>query len=368
MVLWFEAGHEHEGERRLRAALGRAPASPTRAIALAYLAWLVGTHDRSEAAELARQAVDLARRDGDRPVLAFALQTLGETVDDLDGAVAASTEAGRLADELAADPLGTPVRYGPTAGQAVACGAAHNLAALWTYRSLPTAIEWQQRALGLAEIEGDRRITAVNSARLGLLHLVGGDPSAAAEPITRAAELMTGRVTARWEDTVTFARARLLEWQDAGAAAEAAYRDLTTSALAGGRLLHAVLGSCALADVLIRRGALAEADAVLRRADAVLAGGADVRQRARLQVRRARLRRLRGDAAGARALLDAVGPAFPDDELSPERIVWFVESALLEPRPDDAARSVAALDDLAQRTGVRVPPWERLLLPHMPVR
>ncbi len=87
MVLWFEAGHEHEGERRLRAALARAPASPTRAIALAYLAWLVGTHDRSEAAELARQAVDLARRDGDRPVLAFALQTLGETVDDLDDAV-----------------------------------------------------------------------------------------------------------------------------------------------------------------------------------------------------------------------------------------------------------------------------------------
>ncbi len=179
---------------------------------------------------------------------------------------------------------------------------------------------------------------------------------------------MTGRVTARWEDTVTFARARLLEWQDAGSAAEAAYRDLTTSALAGGRLLHAVLGSCALADVLIRRGALPEADAALRQVDAVLAAGADVRQRARLQVRRARLRRLRGEAAEARALLDAAGPAFPDDELSPERIVWFVESALLDPRPDDAARYVAALDDLARRTGVRIPPWERLLVPHMPVR
>ena len=368
MVLWFEAGHEHEGERRLRTALGRAPASPTRAIALAYLAWLVGTHDRSEAAELARQAVELARRDDDRPVLAFALQTLGETADDLEGAVAASTEAGRLADDLADDPHGLPVRYGPTAGQAVACGAAHNLAALWTYRSLPRAIEWQQRALSLAEIEGDRRITAVNSARLGLLHLVGGDPSAAAEPIARAAELMSGRVTARWEDTVTFARARLLEWQDDGSAAEAAYRDLTTSALAGGRLLHAVLGSCALADVLIRHEALSEAAAVLRRAGAVLVVGADVRQRARLQVRRARLRRLRGEETGARALLEAVGPTFPDDELSPERVIWFVESALLEARPDDVARSLAALHDLAGRTGVRIPPWERLLLPRMPVR
>jgi predicted ATPase/DNA-binding SARP family transcriptional activator len=367
MALWFEAGHEHEGERRLRGALARAPGSPTRPIALAYLAWLVGTHDRSEAAELARQSVDLARRHGDRPVLAFALQTLGETVDDLDGAVAASTEAGRLAGELAGDPLGPPVRYGPTAGSAVACGAAHNLAALWTYRSLPTAIEWQQRALRLAEIEGDRRITAVNSARLGLLHLVGGDPSAAAEPIARAAELMTGPVTARWEDTVTFARARLLEWQDAGSEAEAAYRDLTTSTLAGGRLLHAVLGSCALADVLIRRGALPEADAVLRRVEAVLVIGADARQRARLQVRRARLRRLRGEAADARALLDAVGTAFPDDELGPERVVWLVESALLEPAPEEARRHVRVLDNLARRTGVRIPPWEQLLLPPVPV-
>jgi hypothetical protein len=159
---------------------------------------------------------------------------------------------------------------------------------------------------------------------------------------------MTGRVTARWEDTVTFARARLLEWQDAGAAAEAAYRDLTTSALAGGRLLHAVLGSCALADALIRRGALGEADAALRQAES-------------------ELRRLRGEAAGARALLAAVGPTFPDDELSPERVVWFVESALLEPRPEDAARHIATLDDLARRTGVRIPPWELLLLPRLPV-
>jgi hypothetical protein len=301
-------------------------------------------------------------------VLAFGLQTLGDTVDDLDGAVAASTEAGRLADQLASDPAGQPVRYGPTAGEAVACGAAANLAALWSYRSVPTAIEWQQRALRLAEIEGDRRITAVNSARLGLLHLVAGDPPAAGGPIDRAARLMTGRVTGRWEDIVTFARARLLEWQDDGVAAEAAYRDLTTSALAGGRLMHAVLGSCALADVLIRRGALDEADAVLQRAGTELAVGADVRQRARLQVRRARLHRLRGEPASGRDLLDAVGRTFPGDELSPERVVWFLESALLALRPGDAARALSALDDLVRRTGVEVPPWERHLVAGQPVR
>src|SRR6185436_13536943 len=63
MALWFEAGHEREGERRLSGALERAPESPTEAMALACLAWLVGTHDRPAAARLASQAVDLARRD-----------------------------------------------------------------------------------------------------------------------------------------------------------------------------------------------------------------------------------------------------------------------------------------------------------------
>jgi hypothetical protein len=292
-------------------------------------------------------------------VLAFALQALGDTADDVDTVVAASTAAGELATELVAD--GTPIRYGPTAGEAVASGAAYNLAAVWSHRSLATAIEWQQRALTLAEVEGDRRITAVHSARLGLLHLLGGDPSAAAAPIARATALMTGPVTARWEDIVSYARASLLEWQDAGAAAEAEYRELTTAAFAGGRLLHACLGSAGLADLLTARGAYEEASAVLRRAEQALADGADDRQRARLAVRRARLLRLRQRSTEAVALLAAVGAGFDSDALSPERIVWFVETALLQAATDlvQATDRIAELDALVARTGVQVPPWER---------
>jgi hypothetical protein len=166
---------------------------------------------------------------------------------------------------------------------------------------------------------------------------------------------MTGRVTARWEDIVTFAHARLLEWQGCGNEAGTTYRELITSALAGGRLMHAVLGSCGLADVLTLEGAHAEADDVLRRAAALLVVGADLRQHARLQVRRARLLRLRGDATGAAAALASAVPAFAEDELPPERIVWFVETALLRAESEP----LAALAELSARTGVQVPPWEQ---------
>ena len=363
MVLWFEAGHELEGERRLAAALaGAPPESPARAIALAYLAWLTGTHDARAAAEAAAEAVGVARAAGDDPVLAFALQTLGDTSSDPSAAEAASTEAAALAEQL----TGAPVRYGPTAGEAVACGAAHNLAAVWAYRSVPTALSWQRRALALAEREGDRRITAVNSARLGALHLVAGDPGSAAAPIGRAEELLPGPVTARWEDIVRFARAELLRWQDDDEAHHQ-LSVLTTSALAGGRLLHLVLGSCALAEIELARGALGRAEEVLDRAEAALAVSVDPVQLARLRVRRARWLRLAGRPEDAAATLEAIGKDLDPDALPPERVVHLVEHALLAEDPAAAIAWVDRLDGLAERTGVAVPPWERRLLAALPV-
>jgi predicted ATPase/DNA-binding SARP family transcriptional activator len=358
MVLWFEAGHEREGERRLERALQLAPAeAPARAIGLAYLAWLHGTHDRRRAAGRAAEAVDLARTAGDRPVLAFALQTLGDTVDDAAVAAAACEEAAEVAGGLGPGP----VRYGPTGGDAVACGAAHTLAALWAHRSLPTALAHQERALTLAEHEGDRRITAVNAARLGLLHLLAGDVAAGRRPIERAAALITGPLTARWEDVVAFAEAELARHEGRTGDALARLSALVDSALPGGRLLHVHLGSCALTDLLVDEGRLPDADAALRRAETVLADGADPRHRARLQVRRARLLRLDGRRSDAVALLALARDALDEDELTPERVVWFVETAVTTP-PDRARDVVRRLEEESRRTGVAVPPWERRLL------
>lgn len=186
-----------------------------RPIALAYLAWLSATHDRPRAAALAASAVEGATRADDAPVLAFALQTLGDALDDADAAERASRQAlaVAVAVAVAAGVRGTAVRYGPTAGDAVACGATHNLASLIAHRHVPTALRWQREALALAEQEGDRRITAVNSARLGLLHILAGDDAAASEHVSRASAMINARAAARWEDIVAFAEAQLAHAQ-----------------------------------------------------------------------------------------------------------------------------------------------------------
>ncbi len=359
MVLWFEAGHEDEGEERLERALSSAPAdTPAVPMALAYLAWLVAGHDRTRAAELADRAAAVARRAGDEPVLAFALQALGESSDDADVARAVSLEALELAHRL----NGRAVAYGPTAGEAIACGATHNLAAVEAYRSLPTAIEWQRRALLLCEEEGDRRITAANSARLGMLHLLAGDVPAATGPIRRAAAMLTGPLTARWEDIVALAQAQLLHHQGRTGEARAAYGALITSAMAGGRVLHVSLGSSGLVDVLTDVGLVEDAAEALRRADVVLRGRVDTRHAARFQVRKARLLRLDDRAAEAAVLLQQARGGMDEDALAPERIVWLVEQALLADDPDEARRWVHRLEALSRRTEVAIPPWERRML------
>jgi len=358
MVLYFEAGQEREGERRLERALAAAPAdAPARAIGLAYLAWFSATHDRRRAAERASEAVAIARAAGDAPVLAFALQTLADTLDDFGAATAAGVEAGEVAERVGRGQ----VRYGPTAGDAVACGAAHTLAGLWAHRSLPTALAHQERALTLAELEGDRRITAVNAARLGLLHLVGGDVAAAARPIARAASLMAEPLSARWEDIVAFAEAQLAWHEGRIGEAERRLSALVASALPSGRLLHVQLGSCSLTDLLVDQGRQADADAVLRRAETVVAPGDDARARARLQVRRARLLRLDGRRTAAQSLLADAEAGLEEDELTAERIVWFVEAAVGAP-PDRARELVRRLGGEVRRTGVVLPPWEVRLL------
>jgi predicted ATPase/DNA-binding SARP family transcriptional activator len=358
MALYFEAGQEREGERRLELALAAAPAdAPARAIGLAYLAWFSATHDRRRAAERAAEAVAIARAADDAPVLAFALQTLADTLDDFGAATAAGVEAGVVAERVGPGP----VRYGPTAGDAVACGSAHTLAGLWAHRSLPTALEHQERALTLAELEGDRRITAVNAARLGLLHLTGGDVAAASRPIARAVALMTEPLSARWEDIVAFAEAQLARHEGRVGEAEQRLSALVDSALPSGRLLHVQLGSCSLTDLLVDQGRQSDADAVLRRAETVVAPGGDARSRARLQVRRARLLRLDGRPCAAEALLAEAGAGLDPEDLTADRIVWFVEAAVSAPR-DLASDRIRRLGEEVRRTGVAVPAWELRLL------
>ena len=204
MVIWFEAGHEDEGERRLHAALAAGPVAPARAIGLTYWAWLRATRDRAGAAAAAQEALTLARSAGDPLVEAFAQQTLGDTLDG--GAALAASHA---VFEAAERSEGRSVRYGPTAPDAVRCGASASIAAAWAHRSLGQALTWQRDALRLAEVEGDRRITAVNAAVSRACICLEPHQEAAEALVGRARKLVSNDVTARWEDIVAFAEAEL---------------------------------------------------------------------------------------------------------------------------------------------------------------
>lgn len=359
MTLWFEAGHEQEGEDRLRRAIDGARAdAPARAIALTYWAWLRATRDRPGAAAAATEALAIAAATGDVPVEAFALQTLGDCLLDPVEAEAASRRALDACDRA----RDVTIRYGPTAPDAVRCGASASIASAWTYRSLPEALAWQREALRRAELEGDRRITAVNCARLAHLHLIDRDTAGAADLLGRARALVSSRVSARWEDIVALADALLARHEGRTADAETILRDTGNAAFAAGRVLHTLLAGVALADLLLDTGRAPEAAAVL---DRIAGAGrlSDPTHVARLDVRRARLLHEQGRAEVARDLLDAMAPLVARiDGMSPERSLWLIEVARLDAEagdPEGAASRLAELRAGLVASGADLPPWEQ---------
>ena len=358
MVVWFEAGHENEGERRLHAALAAAGlTAPARAIGLTYWAWLRATRDRAGAASAAQEALAIARAARDPLVEAFAQQTLGDTLDG-EAALAAS----HAVFEAAERSQGRPVRYGPTAPDAVRCGASASIAAAWAHRSLDQALTWQRDALRLAEIEGDQRITAVNAARLAHLHLLGADQEAAEALVGRARTLVSNHVTARWEDIVAFAEAELAFHVGRLDEAEQQMAVLVHRSVSGGRPLHARLGSLMLTDLLTTGGRPEAAEEVLDRLAQVPGALDEPVAAASAAVRRARLDRLAGRDDAATLRLDTVEAVLPFDQLSPERVILLVERVLLSPTAGARRSHLRRLTDAQAATGVRLAPWEAALV------
>ena len=341
-----------------QSALDRAGGTaPARAIGLTYWAWLRATRDRAGAAAAASEARDLAVAAGDVPVEAFALQTLGDSLADPGEAEAASRAALKACDRAE----GMTVSYGPTAPDAVRCGASASIAIAWTYRSLPEALHWQTEALRRAELEGDRRITAVNCARLAHLHLLAGDVSPASALVARARGLVSARVSARWEDTVALADALLARHEGRSEDAGRILRETASGAAAAGRVLHAVLGGVALADLCLDDGRPSDAADALDRAQRV---GAltDPAHLARLEVRRARVDREQDRPDEARRRLEALaGYVETVDGMPPECSSWLIEMATLDAEAGREQEALAGLDRLREGlavSGVQLPPWE----------
>jgi hypothetical protein len=324
---------------------------------LTYWAWLRATRDRVGAAEAASEACRLAVAAGDVPVEAFALQTLGDSLADPREAEDASKGALGACDRAE----GRAIRYGPTAPDAVRCGASASIAVAWAYRSLDEALGWQIEALRRAEFEGDRRITAVNCARLAQLQLLAGNVSAAGDLLQRARELVSSRVSARWEDIVALVDALLARHEGRLDDAERILRSTVNGAVAAGRVLHALLGGVALADLCLDTGRPQEAEVALERA-ASIGTLPDPVHVARLEVRRARIDRELGRAGEALRRLELVGAHVETSEgMPPERSLWLIERASIDSgagRTDDMLHTLGELEVGLSRTGVTLPPWE----------
>jgi predicted ATPase/DNA-binding SARP family transcriptional activator len=355
-ALWWNSGYEQEGVRRLEHALTMAKDdSPARAIGLCYLGWLLDW-DTVRARQLIEEAITLAKGSGDKHVLAFGLMALSTTTD-VETSISLATEAVALAERL----LGTPSRYASTSSDTVLSFAAAELGADWSFRWNPTAIEWQERILDVARRGGGYQV-AHALADLAMVNSVGGHYATAAELVERALQMFEGPWRSSMDDLLPAAQGRVLHCTGDRAGAEAVMRASIAAARAGGRQGTVHHQSCALVDVLVDRGNLHDADAVLRDAEALHSDAHDPEYLSRLRVRRARLLRLSGHRDEARAVLRTAEDLVEPTALRPERVIFLVESALLADSDVERRRWLDILKDLARKTGVQVFPWEMRLL------
>ena len=341
-----------------RALAAAGAAAPARAIALTYWAWLRGTLNRPEAAAAAAErrstspAATATHRS--RPSRCRRWATPWTTPrHPRRRAGASSTRRDR--SSAPRHPL-RPDRPGRGPLRCVL-----QLAAAWLYRSVPTALSWQQEALRRAELEGDRRIIAVNAARLAgstCWRATPGGPGPA-RPVTRA-RVDPGHRTVGGHRHLS-RRRQLAHAEGRGRGGAASCVRVFRSASSAGRPLHTVLGAAALADLYTESGRLGRAAAVLAKVEAGTGALADPVHVARVRVRRSRVARLEGRPDDAERDLGSVARGLSDDSLPPERVAWLLESAELAAARGDSAAATLLLDDLDAarvRTGVHLAPWE----------
>jgi len=323
-------------------------------MALTIRSWFTGPRDLDAALGLVEEAVALAREAGDEEALAVALAWLGDIARDQGTAQAANEEVLALADRL----RGRTVRYSYAHPDALTSVTANHLAMHAQYRSVRSAIAWQERALAVARKSSDPRDVARDLAELASHHLLTGD-------LVRAVALfdqVRSRPDGRDGDFIALASAQLLRFTGRPVEAEEAARALIAEGLKSGRVLHAHKACCLLADLLLDRDEVREVDAVLREAEGMLADSPDLRHVTRIRARQARFMRLTGRFAEALEVLVETEKGLDSDALSPELQIWLVEHALLADEPEEARVWADRLERLSERTGVQVPPWERRLL------
>jgi predicted ATPase/class 3 adenylate cyclase len=354
-ALWWDGGFVIEGYDRLRDALDRAPRNAeARPMGHIFAGWLgrgLGHRERAEAD--VRLGAALAHARGDVQVEAFAQQTLGLLPwDDPDRARVALERALELAEQGA----GLPVRYAQAAPSAVGGGAAGSLTRQHIWRDLREARRWAEISLEWSVTEGYPPLIAYCRSRLGDVLLRSGEIDAAADLIIPAeVELRASGVYVYWHPSLA-ARADLALYRGDLEEAEQLTREcLSPTAQSGLEPNPADIAR--LVDILISQGRTDDAARALDDLGPPLAGTS--RRRTERAVRRARLARLDGRPDDVPALL---AEAVDDDELPPEQVIRYVESAYAAVHKGDTLAVTDLLDQLDRRiddVGLVLPPQEQ---------
>jgi predicted ATPase/DNA-binding SARP family transcriptional activator len=359
-ALWYDAGLVREGLVRLRQALAAAPPdAPARAMAFTAIGWLTDMLNRSHDAQRhVRRAIALARTDGDRLVEAHALQALGDVLFGHHQ----DTEARRVlhyAIAVARDSEGLPVRYGETAPFNVIGDAAHALGWNQRWMNLPESRQWLQESWRCGVRSGFRPAIGASLACLGWADLLAGDFAAAQRRLAEADDLLRdgrGGIVYRGFSLSGLAQVCFATEDFAGAER---WTRRCLDLLQDTGLLGALWEYARLADICIETRTWNEAHEAL---DKVAWRSPAGELAAIVPVRRARLARLTGQPALIPTLLTEAEAALPSDQMLPERLIWYVESAYAALGAGQGGKAVdlcARAETHARRAGLAIVVTER---------
>lgn len=367
LPLWWDLGFVAEGYTRLTEALDACGDAPTelRAAAHAGAASLgEAVADRRTALGHARTATALAMRAGSLPLegLGCCLEGNNLSWEDWAGPATEGIERLESARRISGSMPAAAVRWDWSSRQSVLATATISLVDVLRHRDARRA----HALLAGAVDEGwtaEPHLASFVRRAFGFLAADAGSWLEAEQHLVASLALARQAGSTRSESRTLEELARLAWARGAIADAAAFAEDATRLSRNAGHAINWARCAALLSDVLSGLGdrhrawdLLAEAEPAVGTRDAELAA-------IRFEPRRARLARLDGDSEGAARHVGAASALASAEMLTPDRVIYLVESAYAAAGDPAAVASIGAtIDTAAERVGLRLPEPERRLL------
>ncbi len=371
LPLWWDLGHVREGHSRLTEALGTLQGLPEELRAAAHLAATVlaeAVGEPDQALDLAVGGGQLAREAGSVPLEALSRCLVGNILSWMDWrgnateGIAALEAARRLGERVASDG---PARWGWSSRAALLATASTSLFDVLRYRDAPRARRVIASLLEHQAGKTDRITESFSLRAAGALAADAGEWSRAEQLLSDSLAAATSFPSRRTESRSLEELARLA-WARGNLAAAASLSDQAVSmSREAGHAINWARCAALRADIALDESDHDRARRLLDEADAALRSGSPEQATRIVEPRRARLSRLSGDADLAAQHLDAASALRDAAGLTPDRLVYLVESAGLAAQCGDAEVAAALAGEVvgaARRVGIQLPvPEQRRL-------